>query len=69
MITDTQIIDTLKNIKEHCSNYKNCENCKFKLEGNDESNFSCQIGRLACRLSNHIPEHWDIDDLERIIKQ
>ena len=68
MITDKQIIETLKNIKKYCeSNNKNsCSSCKFKKE--NRFGYSCQLCDLSFEISQS-PSHWNINDIERIIKQ
>lgn len=66
-MTDKQIIETLKNIKNKCNT---CTSCKFKLKEIDLQNgYSCQIRQLAYQLNKHSPQFWDIEKIERIIKQ
>lgn len=66
-MTDEQIIKTLKNINEHCTNHS-CISCKFLLESR-ANDHRCQIQQLTNELSKCCPELWNIEGLERIIKQ
>ena len=62
-MTDKQLIETLRNIKKNCGQYRNCDCCQFNGEHNE-----CQIRELA-HLLCVIPHFWDMEELERIINE
>ena len=63
-MTDEQIIEILQNIQRNCED-NCCDYCEFYLGGEDSE---CQIGKLVNELSR-CPKYWNIDEIERIIKQ
>jgi len=63
-MTDKQIIETLRNIKEYCENRQfDCINCRFRRDGEN-----CQIASLSLRL-NGPPICWNMEQIERIINE
>lgn len=65
-MTDNQIIETLKNIKNNCKNI-DCIDCTF-LANESKYPYTCKIRQLMVELDTP-PNKWDIEKLERIIKQ
>lgn len=66
-MTDEQIIKTLKNIKGNCGN--GCGNCVFQNDMKKiNTGYNCQIEELTEALYPR-PDLWDIEELERIVKQ
>lgn len=62
-MTDKQIIETLRNIKEHCKKQGiGCGYCMFLKEG------YCQTQELSCLLCE-APAEWDMEKIERIINE
>lgn len=70
-MTDKQLIETLENIKEYCSDRK-CVECEFcnknRIHFYNEKPTFCQIKALAGEL-NRCPENYHISTIEEIIKQ
>ena len=64
-MTDKQIIETLKNIKNHCIK-NDCDNCIFALH--DVAGSECQIQLLFARLYE-TPNNLDIEMIERILSR
>ena len=60
-MTSKQLIEILKNIKEHCTGRK-CADCEFNIHL-----YECQIRELV-RTLNGFPDGWDIGAIERTIK-
>ena len=58
--TDKQIIETLNNIKKHCTG-RSCENCSFKSLNNP-----CQIAHIAKKMAIS-PSQWDMEEIERLV--
>lgn len=73
-MTDKQIIETLKNIKNYCDSKSRCHRCKFKIKPLPEDAHvikqDCQIIELLEYLSKQVaPTYWEIEKIERIVKQ
>ena len=62
MITDRQIIKTLYHIKGLCTLQTNCNCCRF------HSGNYCKIIDLIHSLGA-APQHWDMEEIERIINE
>ena len=61
-MTKKQFIETLKNIKNYCKLTK-CSHCRFSKE------YSILCGfRVFILALNMCPEDWNIEEIERIIK-
>ena len=65
-MTDKQIIETLRNIKEYCGDSKVCNGCHFGDYRKCNGELSCQINELFKRLAI-LPSAWDMEEIERII--
>ena len=63
-MTDEKFIEWLRKIKEHCESCDRCSKCKFL--GND-TNRMCIFSEIADLLSE-LPQNWDMEEIERIIK-
>ena len=62
IMTDKQIIETLRNIKKYCKE-DTCEGCKFNTSYRE-----CQIQNII-HLLNGDPAYWEIEKIERIINE
>lgn len=67
-MTDKQIIETLVRIKEYCRKCKTCKECKFLIDKDEKGDGNCQIQNIFYELDG-FPSQWDMEELERIIKQ
>lgn len=67
-MTDKQLINTLRNIKDYCVS-PHCKVCKFYMEKEEGDNVIeyCQIKQLAFYLESVSPVYWNIDRIEEII--
>ena len=63
-MTNKQIIQTLKNIKEHCNETPYCYMCRF----GKGPNYCCQIDYLDTLLSGK-PAFWDMELIERVLSE
>lgn len=67
MLSDEQLIELLRKIKEYC--HKNtCSECIFHSPKKLIGTSGCQIGSLAKYLED-IPNRWNMKEIERIIKK
>lgn len=64
MPTDEKFIEWLRKIKEYCESCDRCSKCKFL--GND-TNRMCIFSEIADLLSE-LPQNWEMEEIERIIK-
>lgn len=64
-MNDKQIINTLRNIKEHCI-YSYCTECRFF--GKDTVGDICAVETLFLNLADY-PKRWDMEKIERIINE
>ena len=64
-MTDKQIIETLRNIKTYCNSFGMHSKCKFY---NPSTSDRCVICELMTELQKTEPSYWDMDAIERIIK-
>ena len=79
-MTDKQLIETLRNIKEHCSKQievigyypttkiHSCNECKFLRASASKRGNICQLTKLIGNLARE-PRYWDMDAIERIINE
>lgn len=67
-MTDKQLIETLRNIKEYCGSFVGCYGCKFKSNTLYEAKI-CQIRQLGMALKETTPNSWDMEKIERIINE
>ena len=58
---DKQIIKTLQNIKDFCSQMDDCRHCRFRMNGD------CQIREIINALQLNDPICWNMKEIERII--
>lgn len=67
-MTDKQIVETLKNIKEHCNSKSivECTSCKFAYL--DDIDCKCQLKEIIKELLCY-PDSWNIEKIERIINE
>lgn len=65
-MTDKQLIETLKNIKEHCEK-TNCSECVFHK---DEPTYvsACQFVHLEIALDG-TPRTWSIKEVEEVVNE
>ena len=64
MPTDEKFIEWLRKIKEYCESCDRCSKCKFL--GNDTDRM-CIFSAIADLLSE-LPQNWEMEEIERIIK-
>lgn len=62
-MSDKGFIETLKNIKKYCEDAASCQKCKFS----HGSLSLCRLAELGEELEK-LPEDWNIEKIERIIK-
>lgn len=60
-MNDKELLELLKKIKEYCEN-ESCNVCKFSIRN------YCQFEMFASCLDNS-PNNWDMEEIERIIKE
>lgn len=67
-MSDKELIETIKKIRDHCTYSYYCSNCKFYLGEIEhlQSNKCCQISWLTGLLAN-APSKWDIKKIEEVI--
>ena len=65
-MTDKQLIETLRNIKQECLQHIVCVECVFEKETVDGR---CHIMQLLESLADDAPHKWDMDKIERIINE
>ena len=68
MTADEKLIEWLRKISDHCAKCCGCKGCKFNL-GHDSNEIHCQIRMLCIQMSAELPIAWNIEEIERIIKQ
>ena len=66
-MTDKQIIETLRNIKEHCNKRGNCKSCQFDGEYKFTTEARCVLTVISHYLGSVSPYEWDMEKIERII--
>ena len=66
-MTDKQIIETFRKLKEYCVSRRDCGGCRF-FYIKDKSRGYCQLEEFGWIFSIS-PKYWDMDDLERIINE
>ena len=70
-MTDEQFIEWLRKIKEYCGKYIGCYECPLQLKENyyyGDTSTCCSVILLGYLLSDTMPENWDMEEIERIIK-
>lgn len=67
-MTDKQIIETFRNIRNHCEKV-GCIGCCFAKGKMMHNRTFCQIRGLAFSLSEITPDSWDMEEIERIINE
>jgi len=79
-MTDKQLIETLRNIKEYCAKcnkttdngfdieFHICDGCKFKTINKSYRGNNCQLTMLIGNLTSQ-PRFWDMGKVERIINE
>ena len=64
-MTDKQILETFRSLKEHCKSKKDCETCRFYYTTN-ESCGHCQLEEIGWMLAIS-PKYWNIEEIEWIM--
>lgn len=67
-MTDEDLIELLRRIKQACKTHPSCHNCSFDNEIEIKSGYSCQIRALVKTFGKTAPSDWDMEEIERIIK-
>ena len=66
-MTDKQILETFRKLKEYCVSKRDCIGCQFLYMKNKNCGY-CQLEELGWILSI-TPKHWDMKEIERIINE
>lgn len=66
-MTDKQILETFKNIKEYCASRRDCGGCRFLYIKNKSCGY-CQLEEIGWIFSM-CPKHWDLEKIERLINE
>ena len=68
-MTDKQILETLKNIKEYCISH-NCACCVFGVRGYPWGcdGYRCQIKEFLEYFRYRSPHSWVLEDIEKIMR-
>ena len=66
-MTDKQIVETFRKLKEYCVSKRDCGGCRFFYIKNKSCGY-CQLEEIAwiCSIS---PKYWNIKEIERIITE
>lgn len=66
-MTDRQILETFRNLKEYCASKRDCGGCRFFYIKNGCCGY-CQLEEIGWVLSIN-PKYWNIEEIERIINE
>lgn len=66
-MTNKQIIETFRKLKEYCKSKNECIGCRFLYMKNKYCGY-CQLEEIGWIFSIS-PKHWDMGEIERIINE
>ncbi len=64
-MTDKQLVETFRKLKEYCVSKNNCIGCRFSYMKNKYCGY-CQLEEIG-QIFSISPKHWDMEEIERII--